>query len=66
FRLPVMKAVGVSEEGDLEGLPAYAGAVDMLLIDAFRLPVMKAVGVSEEGDLEGLPAYAGAVDMLLI
>lgn len=34
FRLPVMKAVGVSEEGDLEGLPAYAGAVDMLLIDA--------------------------------
>lgn len=34
FRLPVMKAVGVSEEGDLDGLPAYAGAIDMLLIDA--------------------------------
>lgn len=34
FRLPVMKAVGVSEEGDLDGLPAYRGAIDMLLIDA--------------------------------
>lgn len=34
FKLPVMKAVGVSEEGDLDGLPAYAGAIDMLLIDA--------------------------------
>ena len=34
FRLPVMKAVGVSEEGDLDGLPAYMGAIDMLLIDA--------------------------------
>lgn len=29
-----MKAVGVSEEGDLDGLPAYMGAIDMLLIDA--------------------------------
>lgn len=34
FGLPVMKAVGVSEEGDLDGLPAYAGAVDMVLVDA--------------------------------
>ncbi|MBP7003632.1 phosphoribosylanthranilate isomerase [Amaricoccus sp.] len=34
FGLPVMKAVGVSEEGDLDGLPDYAGAVDMILVDA--------------------------------
>lgn len=34
FGLPVMKAVGVSEEGDLDGLPTYVGAIDMLLIDA--------------------------------
>ncbi len=34
FRRPVMKAVGVAEEGDLDGLPEYAGAIDMLLIDA--------------------------------
>lgn len=34
FRLPVMKAVGLAEEGDLDGLPEYADAVDMLLVDA--------------------------------
>lgn len=34
YRKPVMKAVGVAEEGDLDGLPAYAGAADMFLIDA--------------------------------
>lgn len=34
FGRPVMKAVGVSEEGDLDGLADYAGAVDMFLIDA--------------------------------
>ncbi len=34
FGLPVMKAVGVAEEGDLDGLPDYAEAVDMFLIDA--------------------------------
>jgi phosphoribosylanthranilate isomerase len=34
FGLPVMKAVGLAEEGDLDGLPDYAGVVDMLLIDA--------------------------------
>ena len=31
---PVMKAVGLAEEGDLDGLPDYADVVDMLLIDA--------------------------------
>ncbi len=34
FRRPVMKAVGVADEGDLDGLPDYADVVDMLLIDA--------------------------------
>lgn len=34
FGRPVMKAVGVAEDGDLDGLPEYADAVDMLLIDA--------------------------------
>jgi len=34
FGLPVMKAVGVAEEGDLDGLPDYADVVDMLLVDA--------------------------------
>lgn len=34
FGLPVMKAVGVSEEGDLDGLPDYAEVVDMILVDA--------------------------------
>jgi phosphoribosylanthranilate isomerase len=34
FGLPVMKAVGVSEEGDLDGLPDYADVVDMILVDA--------------------------------
>lgn len=34
FGVPVMKAVGVAEEGDLDGLPDYADIVDMLLIDA--------------------------------
>ncbi len=34
FGRPVMKAVGLAEEGDLDGLPEYADAVDMLLIDA--------------------------------
>jgi phosphoribosylanthranilate isomerase len=34
FKLPVMKAVGVADEGDLDGLPDYADVVDMLLIDA--------------------------------
>ena len=34
FGKPVMKAVGVADEGDLDGLPDYADVVDMLLIDA--------------------------------
>ncbi len=34
FGKPVMKAVGLAEEGDLDGLPEYADAVDMLLVDA--------------------------------
>ncbi|MBP7241157.1 phosphoribosylanthranilate isomerase [Amaricoccus sp.] len=34
FGLPVMKAVGVAEEGDLDGLAAYAEVVDMVLVDA--------------------------------
>ncbi len=34
FGRPVMKAVGLAEEGDLDGLPDYADIVDMLLIDA--------------------------------
>jgi phosphoribosylanthranilate isomerase len=34
FGRPVIKAVGVAEDGDLDGLPAYAEAVDMFLIDA--------------------------------
>ncbi len=34
FGKPVMKAVGLAEEGDLDGLPDYADAVDMLLVDA--------------------------------
>jgi phosphoribosylanthranilate isomerase len=34
FRLPVMKAVGVAVEEDLEGLPDYAEAADQFLIDA--------------------------------
>jgi len=34
FGKPVMKAVGVAEEGDLDGLSDYAGAVDQFLIDA--------------------------------
>lgn len=38
FGLPVMKAVGVAEEGDLDGLPDYADAVDMFLIDARPVP----------------------------
>ncbi|PVA10922.1 phosphoribosylanthranilate isomerase [Pelagivirga sediminicola] len=32
--LPVMKAVGIAEAGDLAQIDAYAGAVDQLLIDA--------------------------------
>jgi phosphoribosylanthranilate isomerase len=38
FGRPVMKAVGVSEEGDLDGLPDYADAADMFLIDARPAP----------------------------
>lgn len=38
FGRPVMKAVGVAEEGDLDGLPDYADAVDMFLIDARPAP----------------------------
>jgi phosphoribosylanthranilate isomerase len=34
FGLPVMKAVGLSEEGDLAELGDYEGAADQLLIDA--------------------------------
>ncbi len=34
YGLPVMKAVGVAEEGDLLQLAAYEGAADQLLIDA--------------------------------
>lgn len=34
FKKPVMKAVGVADEGDLDGLPDYADVVDMLLLDA--------------------------------
>lgn len=32
--LPVMKAVGVSGEGDLAALDAYAGVADQILVDA--------------------------------
>lgn len=38
FGLPVMKAVGIAEEGDLEGLDAYEDAADQLLIDARPSP----------------------------
>ena len=34
YRLPVMKAVGVADEGDLGGLLDYAEVADQLLIDA--------------------------------
>ena len=34
FSLPVMKAVGVADADDLEGLDAYAAVSDMLLVDA--------------------------------
>lgn len=34
FGRPVMKAVGLAEEGDLDGLPDYLDVVDMILIDA--------------------------------
>lgn len=34
FGLPVMKAVGVADEGDLHALQDYAQAADQLLIDA--------------------------------
>jgi phosphoribosylanthranilate isomerase len=44
FGLPVMKAVGVAEEGDLDGLPDYDGAVDMFLVDARPPPGAAAPG----------------------
>ncbi|TYB80579.1 phosphoribosylanthranilate isomerase [Maritimibacter fusiformis] len=34
FGLPVMKAVGVADEGDLAALAAYARVADQLLVDA--------------------------------
>jgi phosphoribosylanthranilate isomerase len=34
FGKPVMKAVGVAEEGDLDGIEDYAGAADVFLVDA--------------------------------
>ncbi|MCO8145020.1 phosphoribosylanthranilate isomerase [Rhodovulum tesquicola] len=34
FGLPVMKAVGVADEGDLPGLTEYARVADQLLVDA--------------------------------
>ncbi|MBV0912738.1 phosphoribosylanthranilate isomerase [Anianabacter salinae] len=34
FGLPVMKAVGVADEGDLPALDAYARVADQLLVDA--------------------------------
>ena len=34
YGLPVMKAVGVAEAGDVSALDTYAGVVDQLLVDA--------------------------------
>jgi phosphoribosylanthranilate isomerase len=34
FGLPVMKAVGVAEEGDLPALDAYGRVADQILVDA--------------------------------
>jgi phosphoribosylanthranilate isomerase len=34
FKRPVMKAVGIAEERDLDHLPAYAAVADRLLLDA--------------------------------
>ena len=34
FRLPVMKAVGIADEGDLPALQDYARVADQLLVDA--------------------------------
>lgn len=34
FGLPVMKAIGIAEAGDLDAIPDYASVADQLLIDA--------------------------------
>ena len=34
FGLPVMKAIGVADEGDLKAVQEYAGVADLLLVDA--------------------------------
>ncbi len=34
FGLPVMKAVGVADEGDLAALDSYSGVADQILVDA--------------------------------
>lgn len=44
YGLPVMKAVGIVEEGDLPALDRYAGVADQLLVDAKPPPGVERPG----------------------